>query len=229
MRHPPLQFDGTRTGEAREALMMVEESTIGEGAGSTGEGPGVSATPHKLGPNSEAAAQAAAESAREQDKPVAMIFSQADVDRIVKDRLEREKSAREKAAAKLREDAEADALKKNQEWQTLSQKTEARANELQARVGELEAVGSQVERYKAALEKNLEAEKKDLPKHVLVLLEKLDPVEQLEYLAANREVLGKAGRTSEGVPSTPSPRQRSLSEEDQEAARRSQAAIYQNF
>ncbi len=195
--------------------MNVEESTVEEVGSAAAQQP--------------ATAQAVAESAREQDKPVAMIFSQADVDRIVKDRLEREKSAREKAAAKLREDAEADALKKNQEWQTLSQKTEARANELQARVGELEAVGSQVERYKVALEKNLEAEKKDLPKHVLVLLEKLDPVEQLEYLAANREVLGKAGRASEGVPSTPSPRQRSLSEEDQEAARRSQAALYQNF
>ncbi len=155
-------------------------------------------------------------------------FSQADVDRIVKDRLEREKSAREKATQKAKEDAEAEGLKKNQEWQTLAEKHEARTNELLAKLDELEPLGGQVERYKGALEKYLATEKKDLPKHVMVLLEKLDPIEQIEYLAANREELGKTTGTG-GVPASPDPKTRTLSEDELEAARRGQAQIYSNF
>lgn len=149
------------------------------------------------------------------------VFTQADVDRIIKERLEREKTAREKSAAKAREEAEAEGLKKSEEWQTLAKK-------LEARVGELEPMGEQVTRYKGALEKYLEAEKKDLPKHVLVLLEKLDPADQMEYLTANREELGKGGKP-EGVPASPQARSRSISEEEQEAARRGQANLYSNF
>jgi predicted ATP-dependent endonuclease of OLD family len=156
-------------------------------------------------------------------------FTQVDVDRIVKERLEREKSAREKATLKAKEEAEAEALKKNQEWQALAEKNDARASELAVRIGELEPLGEQVTRYKGALEKYLAAEKKDLPKHVLVLLEKLDPIEQIEYLSANREELGKSGKGPEGVPASPNPKQRTLSEDEQEAARRGQASLYNNF
>jgi hypothetical protein len=161
-------------------------------------------------------------------RPVAMLFSQADVDRIVKDRLEREKAAREKALAKARDESEAEALKKNQEWQTLAERNAAKASELQAKLGELEPLSDQVVRLSGALEKYLEAEKKELPKHVLVLLEKLDAVDQMEYLAANREAIGRPGRV-EGVPASPNAKQRSLSEEELEAARRGQAALYTNF
>ncbi len=147
-------------------------------------------------------------------------FTQVDVDRIVKERLERERGMREKAAGKARDDAQAEALKKNQEWQALAEKSAAR-------VVELEPLGEQAARYRDALEKSLAAEKKDLPRHVLVLLEKLDPVDQIEYLSANREELGKPLRT--GVPASPEPAERTLSEDDAARARRGQAQIYQNF
>lgn len=160
----------------------------------------------------------------------AAVFTQADVDRIVKDRLEREKTAREKVALKAKEDAEAEGLKKNQEWQALAQKHEARTNELLAKLDELEPLGDQVDRYKGALESYLVTEKKDLPKHVLVLLEMLDPVEQIEYLAANREELGKVGgKLGGGVPASPEPKARTLSDDDKEAARRGQSMLYQSF
>jgi len=195
------------------------------------------AAPAGAAQSAQAAAQPAASQSNltpsplpegEGSRPAAMLFTQADLDRIVKDRLEREKTQREKAALKAREDAEAEALKKNQEWQTLAEKNAARASELEARMGELEPLGEQVTRYKGALDKYLQAEKKDLPKHVLVLLDKLDPVEQIEYLSANREELGKVGARA-GVPASPDPAQRSLSEEELEAARRGQAALYGNF
>lgn len=154
-------------------------------------------------------------------------FSQAEVDRIVKERLEREKSARDKATARAREEAEAQALKNNQEWQTLAERSALRVSELVARVGELEPLGEQVARYKGALENSLLAEKRDLPRHVLVLLEMLGPIEQIEYLAAHRAEFGR-GRL-DGVPASPSPKQRALSEEEQDAARRGQSALYSNF
>ena len=191
------------------------------------------------GAGGAAAAQPAAEpvSAAESQPESGKTFTQADIDRIVKDRLEREKSAREKATSKAKEEAsrartgttsEAEALKKNQEWQALAEKNETRANELLAKLGELEPLGDQVTRYKGALEKYLATEKKDLPKHVLVLLEKLDPIEQIEYLAANREDLGKTGKV-DGVPPSPDPKQRTLSDDEKEAARRGQASLYSNF
>ena len=148
-------------------------------------------------------------------------FTQAEVDRIVKERLEREKTAREKAAARAREDAEAQAFKKNQEWQ-------AQAEKSAARVAELESLGEQVTRYQGALDQYLAAEKKDLPRHVLVLLEKLDPVEQMEYLSANRDELGRPALKG-GVPASPEPKERALSEEEAERARRGQAQLYQGF
>ncbi len=170
----------------------------------------------------------ASETVREPEKTAAGLFTQADVDRIVKERLEREKTARERAAQKAREEAESQALKQKQEWQTLAEMNATRAGELQARLGELEPLGDQMARYRSALEKSLADEKKDLPRHVVVLLEKLDPVEQLEYLAVNRAELGRDTRP-EGVPATPAARQRSLSEDELDAARRGQAALYQNF
>lgn len=85
----------------------------------------------------------------------------------------------------------------------------------------------QTGRYKAALDKFLSAEKKDLPPLMLALLEKLGPLEQVEYLAENRAELVRAGLGA--VPASPVARQRSLSEDEYEAARRGQASLYDNF
>ena len=143
--------------------------------------------------------------------------------------LRTRKSAREGKGGRGREDLRA-REKKCRETGSAPEKNEARAAEFAARVGALEPLGEQVQRYKSALEKSLAAEKKDLPKHVLVLLEKLDPVEQIEYLAVNREELGNGNRARlEGVPASPSPKERALNEDDQAAARRGQAALYSNF
>ena len=125
--------------------------------------------------------------------------------------------AREKAAGKSQA-AEAGTFRSSQEWQALAQ-------QLEARLAKLEPLLAQHERYKSALSRSLEAEKKQLPAHLLSLLEKLDPLEQVEYLGANRAELGLRA----GVPASPSARERSLSEEDLEAARRSQANLYRNF
>ena len=79
--------------------------------------------------------------------------------------------------------AEEDALKKQGDWQKLHQQEKDRADGL-------EAHKAKAEKLEAALTKQLTKEREGLPKHVLTLLDKLDPAEQLEYIAENREALG---------------------------------------
>lgn len=154
-------------------------------------------------------------------------FTQKEIDAIISDRLAREKKSQEAAAEKLKKQAEEDALVKNQEFQKLADERGKRVAELESQVTELTTVREQAERYKGALDKYLEAERKGLPKHVLTLLEKLDPVDQIEYIAANRAELGKpAEQPIQGVPPSPNPRERKLSEKETDDARRDQSRLY---
>lgn len=163
------------------------------------------------------------------DKPEEKKFTQKEIDVIIADRLAREKKNQEAAAEKARKQAEEDALVKNQEYQKLSDERGKRVAELESQVSELTTVREQADRYKGALEKYLVAEKKDLPKHVLTLLEKLDPIDQIEYIAANRAELGKTQEQVKGVPPSPDPKERKLSDEQKAEARKGQAALYNRF
>lgn len=163
------------------------------------------------------------------DKPEEKKFTQKEIDGIIAERLAREKKNQEAAAEKARKQAEEDALVKNQEFQKLSDERGKRVVELENQVAELTTVREQADRYKAALEKYLVAEKQDLPKHVLTLLEKLDPVDQIEYIAANRAELGKPQEQLKGVPPSPDPKERKLSDEQKAEARKGQALLYNRF
>ena len=61
------------------------------------------------------------------------------------------------------------------------------------RVGEVEE----------ALKSQLAAQRKDVPKHLLLLLDKMGPAEQLSYLAANRtKLLPPAKKTATNISAT---------------------------
>jgi hypothetical protein len=49
------------------------------------------------------------------------------------------------------------------------------------------------ERYEAALNSMLEKEREGIPEHYIPLLDKMDPDEQLAYIAQNREAIAQAG------------------------------------
>jgi hypothetical protein len=117
-----------------------------------------------------------------QQKSGETLFTQAQLEAAIKERLDRERKKSEEAAAKAATEAEQKRLADQQEWQKLA---EARAQELAA----LEPVKAQAERYEAALKAQLEALRKPLPAHILTLLDALDPAAQLEYIAANQEQL----------------------------------------
>lgn len=108
---------------------------------------------------------------------------QAAVDRLVKERLDRAKKQSEAEAEKARKKAEEDALTKNKEFETLAntrqQEIEAKDEEL----AELKGIKEQSEKYSEAIGKIVKTQIEKLPKPVQVLLEKMDPLEQMDYIA----------------------------------------------
>ncbi len=68
---------------------------------------------------------------------------------------------------------------------------------------ELESVLEKAERYGGVLTKLLETQRAGLSEAITKLLDKLDPVDQLEWLAANKETISKTKQ--DGPPPTPPP------------------------
>ena len=150
-------------------------------------------------------------------------FTQADLDKIVKDRLQREKDKAAIAAKQAAEEAEAAALESKQEFEQLATKRAEKITTLEAdlstKVTELEQLTGQLERYKSALSGQLTATKEGLPESTLELLNRLDEVDQLEYLTKH----GTELRKPVGVPPLPKPK---LPEKSETAA---QSPIHINF
>jgi hypothetical protein len=80
--------------------------------------------------------------------------------------------------------AEQDRLKAAGEHKTLYEQA-------QAKLAELEPTVAERDRYKGVVESLAAQERKALPKHILALLDKLDPVDQLAWIAENRETVAK--------------------------------------
>jgi hypothetical protein len=152
---------------------------------------------------------------------------QVELERVLKERLERERKKSETAAEKVRRQAEEDALTKNKEFETLAEQRKTKVGELEAQVAELAPLKDQVEKYKGAMETILKAQMAKLPKALLPLLEKLDPIEKMQYLAdhakeLNIEVIG--------VPETDTnDSTHKLNEEAQAKARKNNANMVKSF
>lgn len=135
------------------------------------------------------------------DKPAT--FTQADVDRIVNERLAREKGKAEAAQKKATDEAAAKALADNQQFKELSEKQAGQLAKLEADLAEavknVETLTGDAGKYRQALEANVAERRKGLPDHILALLDNLDPVAQLNWLTTNAEKLGSVN----GVPATP--------------------------
>lgn len=148
------------------------------------------------------------------------------VDDMLKERLERERAKTEKAAQKAREEAQAEAAAANGEWQKLAEQRAAKVAELEQQVASLEAATATAGRYEAALRVQVDALRRDVPKHLLPLLDRLDVAEQLEWLAANRTETAKT--QTAGVPPTPRA-QGTMDAAAQDEARRASASFYREL
>lgn len=144
----------------------------------------------------------------------ARTFSQQELDRIVKERLERAEAKRAEAEQRAREEAEAAALAEQERYKELAEKRAAQ-------VEELEAKAERASRYEEVITSLLEAQLKDVPDHILPLLERLDPVEQLDYLSKNRGALAPPPDPEPGrVPATPRATNGRRVDSEAQAARR---------
>lgn len=132
-------------------------------------------------------------------------FTQEQVDAIIKDRLDRH----EKKAAAAREAAERAAAEKalaeQGEYRTLAEQRQAEIDALKAQSKDADALAKERDRYAGALKAQLTAARADVPEHVLTILDKLDPVDQLEWLAANREHFRRGDGVGSPQPGTKRP------------------------
>lgn len=129
------------------------------------------------------------------------LVSQAELDRIVEDRLSRERAKAEKLREKERREAEAATLAANSEFQTLAQKRQERVLELEAMVTDREALAEKTARYERALTAQRDQLIAKVPTAIKALLEKMDIAEQIEWLAQNAAAVG--GTPPPNLPNTP--------------------------
>jgi hypothetical protein len=111
-------------------------------------------------------------------------FTQADLDRIVADRLARQKSQYESQQQKVKQEAEDQKLAEEKRFQELA---EQRQKELDA----IKPKADQAESYEKLVNDLLEEQRKDLPKHIVTLLNKLSPADQVAYLKENKAEIVK--------------------------------------
>lgn len=176
-----------------------------------------------------------AEKAGKKKKEVAEIAFTAEQQALVDQKIgeartkEREKAKAELEAesAKAKKKAEEDALKDKQEWQTLAEKRQADLDELTKQKAELEPFKGQAEKYKKALDDILAAQKKDLPKHIVELLEPMDPVDAMAYITKHAKDLGAKPLT---YGETPDGKEKKVSDDDKKDAQKaSQGVITRSF
>lgn len=119
-------------------------------------------------------------------------FTQADLDKMIGDRLAREREKAAKEAQKAQAEAERKALAENQEWKTLAERTAAELET--ARVA-----AARVERADELVKSMYENRLKTLPAPLRKAVESLpaqDPLDRLAWLDANEGLF----KQTAGVP-----------------------------
>lgn len=119
-----------------------------------------------------------------------------------KERAVADKKRDDEAAVKKRDadEAERKRLEEQGEFQKLAEQSTTRADKADARVAELEPLTERVKVLEGAVTGMVETAKKDVPEHILALLEAMPLEKQLEYLAKHGEALRKGGDGPEKTP-----------------------------
>ena len=134
---------------------------------------------------------------------------QAKIDAIIADRLRRQedklRADAEAAQQRAQQEAEEARLAEQQQYQELADK---RKVELEALKPLADKARADLERYSKALAASVEKAREGAPSYVIELLDRLDPVVQLEYLTAHAAEWQQTqtGGGPQGPPKTPKPR-----------------------
>lgn len=169
------------------------------------------------------------------DKPFATFKTEADlqaaIDNRVKERLDRAQRQADEKAKAAAEEATAKALKDNAQFKELSEKQQQALLEKETSLvqtkAQFETVTQERDRYKSVLEEHVKERRAGLPDSITVLLDKLDPVEQMAWLTKNAATLGGNGNR-EGVPATPR-QQGNQTEAQKQKAQEKATSFYQGI
>lgn len=144
----------------------------------------------------------------------------------VKER-EKAKATAEAEAAKKAKEAEEKALQDQEEWKTLAENRAKEIADLTTKNATLEEMRQAAERFEQTLNNILDKQKKDLPAHILPLIEKMDPVDAMNYISENAEALNVK---PDVYTKTPKPSEKKVTSEDENAAQKaSRSVVTRNF
>ena len=153
-------------------------------------------------------------------------FSQADVDRIVSERIQRERDKAERDAQEAQRKAEEEALQKRQEFEQLAtqrgDRITALESELKTTTAKLEESQSRIQELETLIANDVKAQidTLELKASTAQLLERLSVTERREWLNEHREEYAKATRKG----ARPSPEDKGRKEphkpDEADAARR---------
>jgi hypothetical protein len=145
------------------------------------------------------------------DDPPAGKFTQEDVDRIVSERLDRERRKTERESEEAQRKAREDALKEQGKYKEIAEQHASTIEEHKKRISELEAKEAEAGGWKTKYEelegrygKLIEDRLSVVPEPYRPLLEQMSVTERADWIEKNAEKLGSVERKPNG--SRPSPR-----------------------
>lgn len=146
------------------------------------------------------------------------VFTQAEVDKAIEDRLARERRHAEKEAEKAKREAELVSLAEQQKFQELAQKRQERVLELEGQLADFETLTTKIAKYEKALGSYRDALLANVEEKVKPLLQNLDVADQLQWLAANATTSANPNQPPPPTfPATPQPNGRGLTAEEKKA------------
>lgn len=147
--------------------------------------------------------------AKDEEESSEPSFTQADLERIIADRLARQEKKLKREFEQTQEQARTQELEDTAQWQELAQKRQGQIVELQQRVDTLEKVAETAAKNEKSLLAYVDKLKNGVPDSILGLLDGKDAADQLEWLTANAEGFtrseDKGDGEGEGGELTPTP------------------------
>ena len=127
-------------------------------------------------------------------------FTQADLDRIVNERLERERRRNDEAQERTRREAEEARLAEQNEFRTLAEQRAERIVELESAANQVEALTQERDTALSVVRELVAGELEAAPDYVRDAIAERGPVEQLRYLNQHRDKWATAPTTPRGTP-----------------------------
>lgn len=145
----------------------------------------------------------------------ARMFSQADLDRIVNERLERERRRAESEQERVRREAEEARLAEQNEFRTLAEQRAERIVELELSASQVETLATERDAALEVVRELVAVELEGAPDFVRDAISERDPVAQLRYLNQHRDKWATEGVAApRGTPQAPRGTQANLSREE---------------